>query len=120
MRSARRLAARGDFASWRRLTGLVRGPAGGPEPSGWELLGEWRRLMDSVPASAASLGGRAELPRRLLDPMQRQLELVEEVLKRERRLRVIRHIDWSPCHRCQGWVFGRSCEADCCCLGGKP
>jgi len=50
------------------------------------LLAEWRRLMDSLVASAASLGGRAELPRRLLEPMQRQLELVQEVLERERRL----------------------------------
>src|SRR5450755_3900638 len=42
--------------------------------------------MESVVASAASVGGRAELPRRLLEPMQRQLELVQEVLERERRL----------------------------------
>ena len=57
-----------------------------PELSGRELLAEWRRLMESVVASAASVGGRAELPRRLLEPMQRQLELVQEVLERERRL----------------------------------
>ena len=42
--------------------------------------------MDSVVASAASLGGRAELPRQLLEPMQRQLELLQEVIERERRL----------------------------------
>jgi hypothetical protein len=42
--------------------------------------------MDSVVASAASVGGRAELPRQLLEPMQRQLELVQEVIERERRL----------------------------------
>ena len=57
-----------------------------PELSGRELLAEWRRLMDSVIASAASVGGRAELPRRLLEPMQRQLEIVQEVFERERRL----------------------------------
>ena len=57
-----------------------------PELSGRELLAEWRRLMDSVVASAASVGGRAELPRRLLEPMQRQLEIVQEVFERERRL----------------------------------
>ena len=56
------------------------------ELSGRELLGEWRKLMDSVVASAASVGGRSELPRRLLEPMQRQLELVQEVFERERRL----------------------------------
>jgi hypothetical protein len=42
--------------------------------------------MDSVVASAASLGGRAEVPRQLLEAMQRQLELVQEVVERERRL----------------------------------
>ena len=42
--------------------------------------------MDSVVASAVSAGGRAELPRQLLEPMQRQLELVQEVLERERRI----------------------------------
>jgi len=42
--------------------------------------------MDSVVASAASVGGRAELPRQLLEPMQRQLELVQEVIERERGL----------------------------------
>jgi hypothetical protein len=39
--------------------------------------------MQSVVASAA---GRAELPHQLLAPMQRQLELVQEVIERERRL----------------------------------
>ncbi len=57
-----------------------------PELSGRELLGEWRKLMDSVVASAASAGSRAELPRQLVEPMQRQLELVHEVIERERRL----------------------------------
>ena len=57
-----------------------------PELSGRELLGEWRKLMDSVVAPAASVGGRAELPRQLLEPMQRQLELVQEIIERERRL----------------------------------
>jgi uncharacterized protein YukE len=57
-----------------------------PELSGRELLREWQQLMDSVLASAASIAGRSELPRQLLEPMQRQLELVQEVLERERRL----------------------------------
>jgi hypothetical protein len=57
-----------------------------PELSGGELLREWRKLMDSVVASAGSVGGRAELPRQLLEPMQRQLELVQEVIERERRV----------------------------------
>ena len=39
--------------------------------------------MDSL---VASVGGRAELPRQLLEPLQRQLELVQEVIERERRL----------------------------------
>jgi hypothetical protein len=57
-----------------------------PELSGRELLREWQRLMDSLVASAASVAGRSELPRQLLEPMQRQLELVQEVIERERRL----------------------------------
>jgi hypothetical protein len=57
-----------------------------PELSGRELLHEWRQLMDSVIASATSAGGRSELPRNLLRAMRRQLELVQEVIERERRL----------------------------------
>ncbi len=43
--------------------------------------------MESVFASAASLAGRAEVPRQLQEAMERQLELVGEVLERERALR---------------------------------
>ena len=57
-----------------------------PELSGRELLREWRALMDSVIASAASAAGRAELPGDLLRAMQRQLELVQEIIDRERRM----------------------------------
>lgn len=57
-----------------------------PELSGRDLLGEWRKLMDSVVASAASTGGRAAIPRQLLEPMQKQLELLQEVIERERKL----------------------------------
>jgi hypothetical protein len=57
-----------------------------PDLSGRELLGEWRKLMDAVVASAASVGGRAEIPRQLLEPMQRQIELLQEVIERERAL----------------------------------
>jgi hypothetical protein len=54
-----------------------------PERSGRDLLGEWRRLMDSLISSAA---GRSEVPRDLLGIMQHQLELVSEVVERERRM----------------------------------
>jgi hypothetical protein len=57
-----------------------------PDLSGSELLGEWRKLMDSVVASATSIGGRTEIPRQLLEPMQRQIELLQEVIERERAL----------------------------------
>ena len=57
-----------------------------PDLSGRELLREWRKVMDSVVASAASVGGHAEIPRQLLEAMQRQLELVQEVIERERTL----------------------------------
>jgi hypothetical protein len=53
------------------------------ELSGRELLREWRKLMDSFIASTA---GRSEVPRDLLGAMQRQLELVQEIIERERRL----------------------------------
>ena len=42
--------------------------------------------MESVIASAASVAGRAELPSQLLEPMQRQLELLQQVVERERNL----------------------------------
>lgn len=57
-----------------------------PERNGRDLLNEWRRLMDSVVASATSAAGRSSLPGDLLGAMQRQLELVQEVIDRERRL----------------------------------
>lgn len=53
---------------------------------GRELLREWRKLMDSVVDSAASVAGRGELPQTLLEAMQHQLQLVEEVIERERSL----------------------------------
>jgi len=54
-----------------------------PERGGRELLEEWRALMESLIASA---GGRAELPRNLLRATQHQVELVQEIIERERRL----------------------------------
>lgn len=42
--------------------------------------------MDAVVAAAGSVTGRSELPRQLLAPMERQLELVQEVIEREQRL----------------------------------
>jgi hypothetical protein len=53
---------------------------------GRDLLREWRKLMDSVVDSAASVAGRGELPQQLLETMQHQLRLVEEVIERERSL----------------------------------
>lgn len=57
-----------------------------PELSASELLHEWRRLMDAVVASAASVTEHSELPRQLLEQGQRQLELVQEIVERERRM----------------------------------
>lgn len=47
---------------------------------------EWQSAMQSVLSSAASVAGRAEVPHQLLKPMERQLELLREVVERERRL----------------------------------
>ncbi len=45
-----------------------------------------RRLIDSTLASASSIVGGAELSRRLLEPVQRQREVVQVVIERERGL----------------------------------
>lgn len=51
---------------------------------GRELLREWRKLMDSVVDSAASVAGRGEVPHKLVEAMQEQLHLIQEVMERER------------------------------------
>ena len=61
-------------------------PRGLPDLSGRELLREWQQRMESVVASTASLTGHAELPRQMTAAMQHQLELVEEIVERERRI----------------------------------
>ena len=48
-----------------------------------DLLREWQAAIRSLASSAA---GHAEVPRQLLAPMQRQAELLQEVLEREQRL----------------------------------
>ena len=57
-----------------------------PELNGRELLREWRQLMESLVASAGSAAGRSALPGDLPGVMQRQLEFMQEVFERERRL----------------------------------
>jgi hypothetical protein len=57
-----------------------------PDLSGRELLREWQKAMDSVVSSAVTLGG-ATMPRQLVEPMQRQLELVQQLVEREEQLR---------------------------------
>ncbi len=57
-----------------------------PELSGRELLREWRKLTDAMVDAVTSLAGQSEIPRQIAEPMKRQLELVEELLERERRL----------------------------------
>jgi uncharacterized protein YukE len=42
--------------------------------------------MDAVAASLGSIGDRVEAPRQLLETMQRQLELVQDLIARERKL----------------------------------
>jgi uncharacterized protein YukE len=54
------------------------------ELSGRELLREWQRLTNSALASATSAAARSELPRQLLESMQHQLEVVQEVVQRDR------------------------------------
>jgi hypothetical protein len=47
-------------------------------------LGEWRRLAESLAASAASAAGNSAIPKDLLRVSQRQVELLQEVIQRER------------------------------------
>ena len=56
-----------------------------PERSARQLLEEWQKLMESV-ASAASAAGGADLPRRLVEAMRRQLEIAQDLVERERGL----------------------------------
>ena len=48
-----------------------------PDPEGHDLLHDWQRAMQSLISTA---------PKQLLEPMQRQLELIHEVIEQERRL----------------------------------
>ncbi len=54
-----------------------------PNLGGHDLLREWQAAIGTL-ASAA--GRSSAVPRQLLAPLQRQIELVEQVLERERRL----------------------------------
>jgi hypothetical protein len=58
-----------------------------PEISGHDLVREWKSAMQSVLSVATSAGGRSsELTEQLVAPMQRQLEIVQNVLDREQRI----------------------------------
>lgn len=57
-----------------------------PDLNGRDLLREWRQLMEAVIASATSATARKDLPGELVGAMQRQLELVQEIVDRERGL----------------------------------
>ena len=61
-----------------------------------DILKDWQDALQAVASTARSAAGRAELPKQLLAPMQRQVELLQEVLELERRL--------------QGDVIGRLLE----------
>jgi len=61
-------------------------------PDGRDLLHDWQDAMQSIVSAAKGAAGGSELPKAMLAPMQRQLELVQEVVERERKL--------------QGEVFG--------------
>ncbi len=51
-----------------------------------DILRDWRDAMQSIASTARDAAGRSELPKALLVPMQRQLELLQEVVERERKL----------------------------------
>ena len=45
-------------------------------PDGKDILREWQDAMQLIAGAARGATGRAELPKALLAPMQRQLELL--------------------------------------------
>ena len=53
---------------------------------GKDILREWEDAMRTLASTARSAAGRSELPKQLLTPMQRQLELLQEIVERERKL----------------------------------
>ena len=57
-----------------------------PDLSGHDLVAEWRKAVDSLAAAAGSLAGRPELPRDISSALNRQLDLVGELIERERKL----------------------------------
>jgi hypothetical protein len=63
-------------------------------PEGRDILREWQNAMQSIASAARGAAGQSELPKALLTPMQRQLELLQEVVERERRLQaeIVGHV----------------------------
>jgi hypothetical protein len=56
-----------------------------PDRDGREEAGEWRRLAESLAATAAAAASSSRIPKDLLRVSQRQVELLQEVIERERR-----------------------------------
>lgn len=57
-----------------------------PEISGHELLTESQRVLDAATASLSTVVDHVESPRQLIETMRHQVELVQELIARERRL----------------------------------
>jgi methyl-accepting chemotaxis protein len=55
-------------------------------PDGRDLLHEWQDAMQGIASAAKGAAGRTEIPRALLGPMERQVELLQELVERERRV----------------------------------
>src|SRR5215210_3457785 len=55
-----------------------------PEPR--DILREWQDAMQTIASTARNAAGRSDLPKQLLAPMQRQVELLQELVERERRV----------------------------------
>lgn len=57
-----------------------------PGLSGHELLAESQKVLDAARASLSAAGDHVESPGQLVDTLRRQLELVQELINRERQL----------------------------------
>jgi hypothetical protein len=54
-------------------------------PDARDLLRDWQEAMQSIITTARGAGG-SELPKAILAPLQRQVELLQQVVERERKL----------------------------------
>jgi hypothetical protein len=56
-------------------------------PDGRDILRDWQEAMQALAGAVRGAAGQSQLPKDLVTAMQRQLELVQEIVERERNQR---------------------------------